>query len=87
VCERLAKIPCPTVVPYLSYGSDMPPKHIYDLWIELRPSSLPQLGKRHIDWKRRTIDTIRGHSVERIGHRDDASAQRNALALETVWVS
>jgi len=57
------------------------------VWIELRPSSLPQLGKRHIDWKRRTIDTIRGHSVERIGHRDDASAQRNALALETVWVS
>jgi len=61
-------------------------KQIHDLWIELRSSSFRQLGKRHIYRKRRTIDTIRGHSVERIGHRDDASAQRNALALETIWV-
>jgi hypothetical protein len=62
-------------------------KQIHDLWIELRSSSLRQLGKRHIYRKRGTIDAIRGHSVKRISHRDDASAQRNPLALETIRVS
>ncbi len=62
-------------------------KKIHDLRVELRSSPFRQLGKRHIYRKRGTIDTIRGHSVERIGHRDDASAQRNALALETIRVS
>jgi len=62
-------------------------KQIHDLWIELRSSSFRQLGKRHVYRKRGTIDAIRGHGVERIGHRDDASAQRNALAFETIRVS
>jgi hypothetical protein len=62
-------------------------KQIHDLGIELRSSSFCQLRKRHIYRKRGTIDTIRGHSVKRIGHRDDASAQRNALAFETIRVA
>ncbi len=62
-------------------------KKIHDLGVELCSSPFRQLGKRHINRKRGTIDTIRGHSIERIGHRDDASAQRNALALETIRVS
>jgi two-component system KDP operon response regulator KdpE len=62
-------------------------KQFNDLWIELRSSSFRQFRKRHVYRKRGAIDTIRGHSVERISHRDDASAQRNALALETIRVS
>ncbi|MDF2757802.1 MAG: DNA-binding response regulator, partial [Thermomicrobiales bacterium] len=62
-------------------------KQIHDLGVELRSSSFRQLGNRHIYRKRGTIDTIRRHGVKRIGHGDDASAQRNALALETIRVS
>ena len=62
-------------------------KKIHDLGVELCSSPFRQLGKRYIYRKRGTIDTIRGHSVKRIGHRDDASAQRNALAFETIRVA
>src|SRR5258706_6053181 len=62
-------------------------ERIAELGIELRPRAALDLADRHLVAERPAIRAIRRHRVVRVGDRDDASDERDVLALEAAWIA
>src|SRR5918992_4082708 len=58
-----------------------------DLRVELRPGAAQQLAQRLLDCEHRRVRALGDHRVERLAHSDDASAERDLLALELVGIA
>src|SRR5215467_1727182 len=59
----------------------------YHPGIEVRARTAADLRARRLQRHRARVRTIVGHGVERVGHREDAGAQRNALAAQTFGIA
>ncbi len=54
--------------------------------IELRTAELEQLRPNQWQWKRLSIGSVGQHRIHRVRHLDDASAQRDLVADQLVWI-
>ena len=93
VCSSV--VPSAIIVPVLATmrGTDAiaplfhgPDKRAHDLGVELAPGLFLEALDDHVQRQRVAVRTLAEHGVERVGHSQQARAQRNILAGHAVRV-